>query len=321
MPNYKCKTLNQYLSKIKPYMIDLLIQHQQWDNLSKVESLSNKQGDQFDRLINELIPNKKPAISQQSGCISIKTNNNYEHLLNIAEWLKPWRKGPFKLNNLIIDSEWQSQLKWNRIKEIIKFKNKRVLDIGTGNGFYLYNIAHKQASQVVGLEPHPLYIMQFLFLNALAPQKEINFIPQGWQCCNVFKPVFDIILCMGVLYHQKFPITLLSTIKNNLKHQGSLYLETIIIERSHGPLLTPQGRYCAMKNVYYIPTLDTLYSWIKNAGFNYIEVVDITKTTSLEQRSTQWSSQQSLENFLHPNKKNRTIEGYPAPIRAILKIN
>ena len=32
--------------------------------------------------------------------------------------LLPWRKGPFKLNDINIDSEWDSSKKWIRFKEL-----------------------------------------------------------------------------------------------------------------------------------------------------------------------------------------------------------
>ena len=33
--------------------------------------------------------------------------------------LRPWRKGPFSINELYIDSEWRSDMKWDRIKSAI----------------------------------------------------------------------------------------------------------------------------------------------------------------------------------------------------------
>jgi tRNA (mo5U34)-methyltransferase len=48
-----------------------------------------------------------------------------------------------------------------------------------------------------------------------------------------------------------------------------------------------------------------------------IELVDITRTTSAEQRSTDWMRFQSLPDHLDPEDQSRTIEGLPAPIRAI----
>jgi len=64
-----------------------------------------------------------------------------------------------------------------------------------------------------------------------------------------------------------------------------------------------------------------LKQWVKMAGFSSFEVVDIALTTVNEQRSTQWSSDHSLINFLDSNDLSKTIEGYPAPVRAMVKIS
>ncbi len=47
--------------------------------------------------------------------------------------------------------------------------------------------------------------------------------------------------------------------------------------------------------------------------------LDVAKVTELEeQRKTDWMENESLIDFLDPNDTSKTIEGYPAPLRAIL---
>jgi tRNA (mo5U34)-methyltransferase len=41
-----------------------------------------------------------------------------------------------------------------------------------------------------------------------------------------------------------------------------------------------------MRNVYSIPSIKTLKSWLNDANFNNIRVVDVNKTTTAEQRKT-----------------------------------
>jgi tRNA (mo5U34)-methyltransferase len=62
-----------------------------------------------------------------------------------------------------------------------------------------------------------------------------------------------------------------------------------------------------------------LHGWLAEVGFKDIKLVDVTKTTSEEQRATHWigDNTQSLKDFLDPNNDNLTIEGLPAPVRAI----
>ena len=58
--------------------------------------------------------------------------------------------------------------------------------------------------------------------------------------------------------------------------------------------------------------------WLAGAGFTDGRVVDITRTTLDEQRSTEWMRFESLREALDPRDPLRTVEGHPAPVRAIV---
>jgi len=71
-----------------------------------------------------------------------------------------------------------------------------------------------------------------------------------------------------------------------------------------------------MRNVWFLPTIETMLQWMQRCGFEQIKVVDIKQTSIAEQRSTQWMNYESLSDFLDPEDPDKTIEGYPAPRRA-----
>ena len=126
---------------------------------------------------------------------------------------------------------------------------------------------------------------------------------------------------MGVLYHRKSPFDHLLELKETLKPGGQLILETLVIEGKVGEVLVPEGRYSKMGNVWFIPAPATLETWLKKTGFINITCIDISQTSTAEQRSTEWMRFQSLQDFLDPLDQNKTIEGYPAPKRAIFLAN
>ena len=72
-----------------------------------------------------------------------------------------------------------------------------------------------------------------------------------------------------------------------------------------------------MNNVWFIPSLETTVSWLKKSNFKNIRVLNVAPTTTKEQRSTEWMRFESLNNFLDKKNPGKTVEGYPAPIRAI----
>lgn len=247
-------------------------------------------------------------------------NINTNDLAQSLKQLIPWRKGPYQINNLKLDSEWRSDMKWERLAaHISPLKGKTVLDVGCANGYLTYKMAMAGAKLALGIEPFLLFNYQFYAIRSL-----INNPPNAFVLPLRLEDIpktarFDSVFSMGVLYHQKDPIAHLRQLKNILAHDGELILETLIIDEKHGNKIIPQARYAQMRNVYCLPSISTLHTWLIEAGFQHIQCVNITQTTIKEQHITHWigNNAQSLQDFLNPNDINLTIENLPAPKRAI----
>jgi tRNA (mo5U34)-methyltransferase len=107
-------------------------------------------------------------------------------------------------------------------------------------------------------------------------------------------------------------------LKQLLTAKGQLILETLIIHEDSDTVLCPQRRYARMRNVFFIPTIRCLQNWLQRCGFDSVRCVDVTPTTKVEQRKTFWIDSDSLDTFLDPHDDQRTVEGYPAPVRAMV---
>jgi len=129
---------------------------------------------------------------------------------------------------------------------------------------------------------------------------------------------FDTVFSMGVLYHRRDGAGHLSALSRRLRPGGELVLETLVLDEPGQRVLVPRGRYAMMRNVHAIPTLNALLGWLRDAGLRRPRILDVTPTTADEQRATDWMRFQSLADFLDPNDSRRTIEGHPAPVRAIV---
>ena len=287
------------------------------------KQLSNKRAQRFFESIRHLDLPQEPMFDCKDGvaCSVFDMPKDYDALKACVFELRPWRKGPFQLGELMIDSEWQCQIKWDRLVSSIDVVDKTILDIGCGNGYYLYRCLEKKARFALGLDPHLLYYYQFCLIQAFMPKLSLALLPLGWEDTRELRSIFDYVFCLGVLYHEKDPHVLLNRLYQLIRDQGEVILETLILADDGENVLVPKDRYACMKNVFHIPTLSVLKQWVKMAGFSSFEVVDIALTTVNEQRSTQWSSDHSLINFLDPNDLSKTIEGYPAPVRAMVKIS
>ncbi len=243
-----------------------------------------------------------------------------EEIKTLTWELRPWRKGPFELFDTFIDSEWQSQIKYNLISPYFNLKDKCVADIGCNNGYYLFRMLEQNPKKLVGFDPSIHYKTQFDFINHFL-RTDIEFELLGIEHLPFYENKFDVIFCLGVLYHRSDPITALKALKNGLNNDGYVILDTFMIDGVEPIALTPQDRYSKIPNIYFIPTIKALENWAKRAKFSNFEVLEIRKTDLNEQRKTEWIQGESLENFLNPNDQNLTIEGYPAPKRVYVKLS
>ncbi|MEJ2115294.1 MAG: tRNA 5-methoxyuridine(34)/uridine 5-oxyacetic acid(34) synthase CmoB [Gammaproteobacteria bacterium] len=233
--------------------------------------------------------------------------------------LSPWRKGPFSLFGIHIDTEWRSDWKWARIASHIELKDQLVLDIGCGNGYYTLRMQAMGAKLVIGIDPSWHYAFQFHVLQKYSTLAQLAFVlPFSLEEFPKALESFDTIFSMGVLYHRQEPQVHLNQIYNMLRKDGKLVLETLIIDDKDADVLIPNERYANMRNVWMIPSIKLLSTWLKNSGFINIKVVDSTMTTIEEQRQTEWMTRYSLEQALNPSDHSQTIEGFQAPLRAIV---
>ena len=246
------------------------------------------------------------------------TQEEYELIIQTAKKLIPWRKGPFKVFDLEIDSDWQSNIKYNLIRPFFNLKDKVVADIGCNNGYYMFRMLEDKPKRLVGFDPSPLTLHQFEFINHFV-KSDIVYEMLGVEHLEYYNHKFDFIFMLGVLYHRPDPVGTLKSLARGLNSKGEILIDTFMIDGEEELCLTPNKRYSKIPNIYFIPTIPALKNWLERAGFEDIEVLATTVTTSEEQRKTLWSFDQSLEDFLAPNDKTKTVEGYPAPKRVYVK--
>ena len=231
----------------------------------------------------------------------------------------PWRKGPFEILGVPIDTEWRSCLKWDRLAPHVNFHNCRVLDVGCGNGYYGWRMLQAGANLVLGFDPFLLFLMQFEVIRRYAAANAQHYVlPMTDQDIPERLNFFNVTLSMGVLYHRTSPIDHLQSLWHSLRPGGTLVLETLILESAAVTCLVPDDRYAKMRNVWFIPSIAMLQLWLKRTGFRDMQVLDISPTTTAEQRRTDWMTFESLADFLDPSDSNRTIESHPAPVRVMI---
>jgi len=256
----------------------------------------------------------KPAVSFDSD--SKWDDDTRSAFIRSLEAFIPWKKGPFSLFGIEIDSEWQSHLKWERLLPHIKsLDGKRVADIGCHNGYFMYRMLHENPALVVGFEPVAKHLLAFELLQSYAKEEKLFFELLGAEHMHLYEKFFDRVFCLGILYHHTDPIELLRKIHTSLCTGGQVIIDCQGIDGDEPVALMPQSRYAHAKGIWWLPTKSCLVHWLSRAKFKDIHVFFAEKLTSNEQRSTKWAPIDSLSSFLDPIDPNLTKEGYPAPWR------
>ena len=258
--------------------------------------------------------------SRVGACSAITpSDSTLQTLREALIGLHPWRKGPYELFGQLIDTEWRSDWKWDRLAPgLDNLQDRRVLDVGCGSGYHCWRMRGAGAAEVIGIDPTPLFVVQFWALQKYLQQSAVWVLPAGIEQVPAQLHAFDTVFSMGVLYHRRSPIDHLQELRDCLRPGGQLVLETLVIEGAAGQVLVPEGRYARMGNVWFLPSCDTLLGWLRKLGLRDAKVIDVGYTSTEEQRATDWMRFHSLANFLDPDDTSKTIEGSPAPRRAVI---
>ncbi len=259
-----------------------------------------------------------PVVLRAEGLCEEKQGQLEAGLLGLS----PWRKGPFDFFGVYVDSEWRSDFKWDRIKdEVSHLKDRLVLDVGCGNGFYMVKMAEQLPKLVLGVDPMSIFVAQFAALNKYLKLPSTFLLPLGFEDLPEKLDGFDTVFCMGVFYHRRSPFEFLGALKDLLRPSGELVFETLTVDGGKDRVLVPINRYAKMRNVWFIPSELAMEHWLVKAGFKNIRLVDSSKTTVEEQRTTKWMTNKSLVDFLDSKNPDLTIEGLPAPVRSVFICN
>ena len=268
------------------------------------------------------VPNAEADLN--AGAVTLNaaaplTPPQQEQLEQGLRGLMPWRKGPFDFFGTYIDTEWRSDWKWERVApHLADLKGRTILDVGCGSGYHCWRMAGAGAARVVGIDPGLLFLFQFLAVKGYLGAVPVDLLPVRMEDLPDKLELFDTTFSMGVLYHRRSPLDHLLELKGTLRQGGELVLETLVVDGPEGYSLMPEDRYGQMRNVWFLPSCPTLLRWLDRTGFRNARVVDVSDTTTDEQRATDWMRFNSLKDFLDPDDPTRTIEGYPGPKRATI---
>ncbi|MBE3655714.1 tRNA 5-methoxyuridine(34)/uridine 5-oxyacetic acid(34) synthase CmoB [Vibrio navarrensis] len=304
-------------TRLQPWLNVLPQQLTDWQNAEHGDF------DRWLRALNKISANTPDNIDIKQS-VTISNNQpmpigELKKLESLLRTFHPWRKGPYHVHGIHIDTEWRSDWKWDRVlPHISPLKHRSVLDVGCGNGYHMWRMLGEGARLCVGIDPSHLFLIQFEAIRKLmGDDQRAHLLPLGIEQLPKLE-AFDTVFSMGVLYHRRSPLDHLIQLKDQLVSGGELILETLVIEGDENAVLVPKERYAQMRNVYFFPSARALKVWLELVGFEQVRIVDENVTSIGEQRSTDWMTHNSLPDYLDSSDPSKTVEGYPAPRRAVL---
>lgn len=279
--------------------------------------------------INDQLPQYQQLFTEPAGFISAKcdlnqpavtigidselTDHQRDSIYQHCRTLMPWKKGPYRLFGIDIDSEWRSDYKWQRLeKRLGNLKEQKVADIGCHNGYFMFRLASTDAKLIIGFDPNARWYFKFHFLQRFTQLPQLYYEPFGVEHLDLYENFFDTVLCLGILYHQTDPVTILRKIHNSLTTGGRLFVDCQGIAGDDDLVLVPRQKYAGASGQWYLPTRSALSNWLARTNYRNIEVFYDEPLSTDEQRATDWARIASLKNFIDGQQ---TVEGYPAPRR------
>src|SRR5690554_1737787 len=163
------------------------------------------------------------------------TARGRDELAGLLKQFHPWRKGPYHLFGIHLDTEWRSDWKWDRVRPHIQsLQGRRVLDVGGGNGYHGWRMVGDGADMVIGIDPTVVFSMQYRVLQHFIASSHHVVLPIGIEQMPEGLGWFDTVFSMGVLYHRRSPLKHLMELRGCLRPRGELVLETLIIDGNEG---------------------------------------------------------------------------------------
>jgi tRNA (mo5U34)-methyltransferase len=227
--------------------------------------------------------------------VSVKHSFSHDEIATRVRELAPW------FHNLRLDGIETApnhflgdypNIKWLRFAHAVPqdLRGRSVLDIGSNAGFYAIEMKRRGADRVVAIEPDAHYLAQARFAAAVS-DCDIEF-----RQCSIYDlpslgEKFDVVLCMGVLYHLRYPLLALDLIRRYavrelLVFQSMLrgadrarpidadypFQERQVFDEEGFPHLSfIEQRYAGDPTNWWIPNAACAMAMLRSAGFEILD--------------------------------------------------
>lgn len=213
-------------------------------------------------------------------------------------------QGPFPLpGQRVSRSAWDCRSKAKTYRtfglDADRIHGKRTLDIGCNAGYDPFYMNALGAAESVGLEPH-LFFLHAMFLNAVYQRPGVSFHNLGWEDLGrVDFGDFDLVSCLGLIYHIREPIHLLEKIATVMRPGAELLLETHVLSESSRQTYFVEHAFWGDDTYWWIFGDECMMGMLRSSGFTDVKLAYKEDCDSR-----------------NPADSHFTVEGHPAGARA-----
>jgi len=194
-----------------------------------------------------------------------------EKIVKRIKELSPWYQRIYLVDNIYTSCYSGIEYGWDFIKNFIpkNLKEIRALDIGCNAGYSSIKMKELGTQYIKGID-FEHYIRQAKFVAKIKGYNDINFMAQSVYQLDTSEK-FDLTLCLGILYHLKYPFLALKKISDVTTEMILLETEALVDEKGTDKMKFIEHSYRNDGTNWWIFGEECLKSMLRSVGFKFVK--------------------------------------------------
>lgn len=194
-----------------------------------------------------------------------------EEIIRKTKELSPWFQNIHLIDDIYTLGALDTEPRWRFIKNFLpkNFTGMRVLDVGCNAGIFSIKAKELGADYVLGID-FEHYIKQANFIKEVKQIEGVKFSIDSIYTLSTPRR-FDLTLCLGVLYHLKYPFLALKKISELTTEIVLLETETLTEEQDADKMKFIEHTYRNDGTNWWIYGEECLKSMLRSVGFKFVK--------------------------------------------------
>lgn len=194
-----------------------------------------------------------------------------DNLQKMIERLSPWWQRINLGDGIYTPGSCDSQQVWSFVKNYFpkKLEGMHVLDVGCNAGFFSFKASELGARYVTGID-FDYHIQQANFIKEIKKAKNVKFLSSSIYDFPLQKK-FNLTLCLGLLYHLKYPFLALKKISELTTEMVILETEVLSDARDAEKMKFIEHTYRDDSTTWWIFGQECIKGMLRSVGFPHVK--------------------------------------------------